>query len=600
MLPTSIEKHTALRIRLMPVTGQTLFQWDKENNLVTLANTYCILSWLTGLTAGYTFCLSHALHIYFTFHPLEDIQDEVEQEPEKQQFATLVLEWGEVIVSFVICILMSMQWLKRDEIIYLMNQILLYDKQLMADLRAKGLELDAEQKRAILYGGACLYITMITTVTFPFLLNFALLHPLEPTHVMAWELLEIDLSPSKFGIVHVICLFGALSGLVAGSNAVYIFGNLATCYWPIATGIYHLIQMMLANNSRKTVEPEEVVVTCCSIAMLTQTLITMYTMEHNPDEFGYTVTQIFGIGDVKYRGWPNSKRLPDLPEIFGYGMFVGFCNFTFACILYPLVRDYDPINMVLKDILPEIPRRILATVYYGPMCFFATNYCAQFMLMILTSCQMFEKQTEWNMKASKGIPIENEMNWLERLLQVEMKLVFKTLDKFSRGKKVNVEERNIENERPMVAEIAKGGFEGHRKLHNCIYIQLAQSNRGVHIFVPGMIGVGIAFCVACNYICLTMYDNEEFVLFVGCAFVVIICIYVLIIFFCAHASLPLVYTEDTILYWKGKVYKKLQRKQCKSMIPFGFMVGSFFMGKKTTALDIMDTICNYTIDLLLA
>jgi len=95
-----------------------------------------------------------------------------------------------------------------------------------------------------------------------------------------------------------------------------------------------------------------------------------------------------------------------LQEVVGYGLAIGFVNFTFSAIAYPLLRDYDPINLELKDVLPEIPRRLLAVTYYGLMAFYTTNYCAQFILLLLTCCEAFEKQTEWNLKMNKGIPIE--------------------------------------------------------------------------------------------------------------------------------------------------------------------------------------------------
>ncbi|CAL8098258.1 unnamed protein product [Orchesella dallaii] len=366
--------------------------------------------------------------------------------------------------------------------------------------------------------------------------------------------------------------------------------------------IYHGIKMTVAKNSGRNVEPEEAVLTCFSIAMLSQSLITMYTLELNPDDFAYMLTQIFRIDEVKYRGLPSSKRLPDLQEVMGYGMFIGFCNFTISCILYPLLRDYDPINMELNGFVPEIVRRILAMMYYGPMCFYTTNYCAQFILLILATCQIFEKKTELNMKTSKGILLNHEMNWLEKLVRFEMEMLFKTLDKFSRNRKIEDGIETIENEPPTIGPVLAGGgiFEKHRKFHNCLYIMMAQSNVLVRVFIPAMAGVGMAFCVACNYVCLKMYDNDEVIIFVVCAFGVIICVYALILFLCAHASLPLMYTEETIHYWKGELFRKIQRKQCKAMISFGFTLGPFFMAKKRTALDMMDTILNYTITILLA
>jgi len=192
------------------------------------------------------------------------------------------------------------------------------------------------------------------------------------------------------------------------------------------------------------------------------------------------------------------------------------------------------------------------------------------------------------------------MSFLEKLVQAEMEMLFKLLDKFGKAEKVEDPTQVIAVGASPVLETSGYRLEKYRKKHNCLYILMWASSKRVNVFITCMAGVGMAFCIACNFVYLTMYNAEDQQLFYGCAFGVIVCINGLIIFFCHHASLPLVYTEETILHWRGVQLSKLERKMYKTLIPFGFTLGPFFLAKRSTALDLMATIFNCTITLLLA
>ncbi|CAL8112126.1 unnamed protein product [Orchesella dallaii] len=387
----------------------------------------------------------------------------------------------------------------------------------------------------------------------------------------------------------------------------------------ISSCIYRCTKIFSKYQELGKCDPEEVVLYFTAIAMVIQASITMYTMEVDPKEFCYIDSQIFKLGGIKYQGWPSSKRLPNLMELVGYGMALVFCNFTFAVIVYPLLRSYDPINAELNGILPELPRRLLASTVYGSLAFLSANTCAVFLLSVLAVVHVFEVETEANHKLSMGESIQATAHPLERVIHEILKVVFQLLEKICRKNKIN----SVQFESPplYIHEImfVKREFEPQicvnewksralinekfrirRKRHIHMRLLMETSNRTVETFVPTMATVGMIICIVFNYSILTMYDKEGFQVFIAFGACILICINLLILFLCHHASLPLIHTSETIIFWKGRLTGRIQRRQVMCMRPLGFTLGKFFYAKRDTALDINDVISNATITLLLS
>ncbi|CAL8112108.1 unnamed protein product, partial [Orchesella dallaii] len=374
-------------------------------------------------------------------------------------------------------------------------------------------------------------------------------------------------------------------------------------------------KMAKAYNETGILNPEEVVIGIFALAMTIQACVTMYAMEKEPKGFVYSVTQTLKAGGVTHRGWPNSRRLPDIPELIGYVIAMVFGNFPLMAALYPLLRNQDPLNVELKDILPSVPRRLLAILVYVPVIFFGGTICSQFLLMVLSVVQNLALETDKNYKLSVGNSIHKTPNWLELLVQDILKFVFTNLEKVSENivSKVHptIPERsdlekspniNIPVEPEMQEELPHGidrsqneRFQIRRKRHITIHLMMDMSNSDVEAFVPTMAAVGMMICIIFNYAILT---QMQMIIIAGIFLFVVINF--LIIFLCHHASLPLINTTETILYWKGRQTKKLEKSQLRCMRPFGFKLGRFFYAKKNTALEMNDIILNCTISLLLS
>ncbi|CAL8112118.1 unnamed protein product [Orchesella dallaii] len=383
---------------------------------------------------------------------------------------------------------------------------------------------------------------------------------------------------------------------------------------------YRFTTIFLKYKNTNAINPEEVSIYFIGILMILQASVTMYTMDVDPEEVCRINSQIFKLGGIKYKGWPSSARIPTLMELVGYGMAIVFCNFTFISAFYPLLRSYDPINIELDGILPEVPRRLLAAVLYGTLVFFGANVCAVYLLMVLTFVHVFELATLANYKLSLGVSYQNTVHPLDRIIHDILKVLFLLLEKVLRRRKLAVVPDSlvpkpqilqeiiivkhtsdvdtseiVSNSRSSIIEM----FKVRRKRHILLSLLIERSKRTVEIFVPTMAIVGMLFCIIFNYTLVKMYDREEFRLFIALGVGLLICINMLILFICDHASLPLIYSSETIMFWKGRLTGQVERRQVRCMRPLGFTLGRFFYAKRITGLEMNDIISNATITLLL-
>ncbi|CAL8112128.1 unnamed protein product [Orchesella dallaii] len=382
--------------------------------------------------------------------------------------------------------------------------------------------------------------------------------------------------------------------------------------------VYCCVRVVRQFSETGSCIPEELCINFTALAMVTQACVTIYTLEKDPKEICYVNSEIFRRGGVKFKGWPSSKRLPNLQELVAYSMAVAFFFFPFGCAMYPLIRSYDPLNVELKDILPNVPRRVTVAFLYGILSFYGAITCCSFLLSVVTVVDAVQREAEANYKLSVGMSINETPRLLERIIQGILKRVFLLLERIFRKNTIAVQLDSVQPDSPYMSEISvikpktdtqinrlalqlslSERFKIRRKRHIKMRLLMETSNRTVDIFVPTMVIVGMLICVMFNYTIISMYDREDFRLFIAIGSCLLLCINTLIIFLCKHASLPLVLTSKTIMFWKGRLTGSVAKRQVRCMRPLGFTMGRFFYAKRDTALEINDVILNVTISLLL-
>ncbi|CAL8104379.1 unnamed protein product [Orchesella dallaii] len=134
-----------------------------------------------------------------------------------------------------------------------------------------------------------------------------------------------------------------------------------------------LIKLDFDHNRSSEAYREEILIYVFTILITTQSNITWYTMEKDPKWFAHAVNEALRSCDIKYRGWPNKKRIPNSPEIICYILSLSFLFFPVAAVILPIIRKYDPINrmfMLLIPILSDTQRVVLVIIAYLLSCLF--------------------------------------------------------------------------------------------------------------------------------------------------------------------------------------------------------------------------------------
>ncbi|CAL8129261.1 unnamed protein product [Orchesella dallaii] len=189
-------------------------------------------------------------------------------------------------------------------------------------------------------------------------------------------------------------------------------------------GMYRCIYMIDQYTSYHVVNPEAAFLYVFVTSTTTQALVTMFTVDRDPETFASVVNQTMTAGRVRYQGWPNSKRLPDIKELSAYVLAAAFFHFPLINALYPLLRSYDPINILLENGLSELPRRLLASLIYGIVVFYAANICAALILMMLTCVETLQIETEKNYRLSTGKSEGYKISRIERITNAILKAAF--------------------------------------------------------------------------------------------------------------------------------------------------------------------------------
>ncbi len=124
MLSNRTIKLIGFRFRLLKFCGATYFEWDKDNNNIKHVSPIIFFHMLLGTVSSHFFPPILMLHMYMKLHPF----DEDEQDPDL--FASMVIAWGELLLSTTICFLNNVVSQKRQEIIFVFNELLTYNTRI--------------------------------------------------------------------------------------------------------------------------------------------------------------------------------------------------------------------------------------------------------------------------------------------------------------------------------------------------------------------------------------------------------------------------------------------------------------------------------------
>lgn len=107
-------------------------------------------------------------------------------------FATLVIGWGELAVVASIQLINVQVFRQNSKIIRLYNELFAYNDKLLSFLEERNIQLDLKHKKEQQKGEVYILIQGIGSIVLCFLLLLTCLHPLEPTHVIIKDWLELE------------------------------------------------------------------------------------------------------------------------------------------------------------------------------------------------------------------------------------------------------------------------------------------------------------------------------------------------------------------------------------------------------------------------
>lgn len=379
-----------------------------------------------------------------------------------------------------------------------------------------------------------------------------------------------------------------------------------TKYGVFATLCY-CIQYLYCFGQRKhisdNVSEVEVLTYCVTLGITSQAFVTVFVAQKDPTVGCNLINAVFKLTNAKHFGLPTSQRLPDLQECIAYCISFGglLLPLTFAGI--PLMFDFDPINAQLQQCVPDIPRRLFASLAYGSLGYFATEFCVLTILHCVAFAHCIEILTLENLNLSRLRSTQRSASFFENVVKKLVKSLLCTLELFYPSWRLKqkfgfkedcmkVNRCHLKNCHPR--------FQHCRKMHFQLQVLTECGNMQMNWFVPTMTLVGVYLCTLCNYFIITYRNSGDFniQLLIACDIPFNIAIYWIILFLSNHASLPGMYSYELLSIWKRDALSQVERKQVVAMNSFGLRMGPFFQMTKVTALDLIGFTLSYTTTLL--
>lgn len=263
-------------------------------------------------------------------------------------------------------------------------------------------------------------------------------------------------------------------------------------------------------------------------------------------------------------------------------MAIGFFLFPFSTLVLPIIRSYDPINQMFEtfcpvSLNPKVQKCTVVALYLWSV-FFGALSCLNLLLLTLTHCLALYTM------ASKNLSIS--MDYLKKCPSIKYsknKFAIITVNNFL----TIYEIRNLEKV-----------FQQRYLRYNRFRYMITGINMGLDWYIPASLGVGIALCIASNYGLIELYGRLPKIM-EACMLVTTIGFTILSLHLLLYAAGPLTHSRMLIHFWRKIKMGKVQRKQVNAIFPVGFAMGQYFSIKKRTALDIVDTILNYTVSVLM-
>lgn len=360
---------------------------------------------------------------------------------------------------------------------------------------------------------------------------------------------------------------------------------------------------------------EEIMIHCLILFSSLQYFASWLTFELCSGYHADLVTEIYWQNGIKYEGWPwpYTNRIPEFPELVGYGLALGFFFFPFCAAAFPFFRQYDPVQLVITGIFPSASLtalQITSSILTSFCVVFAALVCL-LQLLVTTSClSIYYDLAKQNylMSLHNGNLIAKKSDIAVRMIK-KLRIVLRLVAKWKHRKclgwnKVGFTSKAIGNEILFENRPSKGilteKFTERLLSHRKLSVLVSSSNECIRFYIPLMTAAGMSLVVVSIFGVIRLYNQLEIMFYLVIAFFAVF-IPPLIIFFCQYSSKPSYFSIEMIRFWKSDVVVmsgRLEKRQMWSMRSIGFKMGQFFIVNNNTALNLLDTILQNTIAVL--
>lgn len=273
--------------------------------------------------------------------------------------------------------------------------------------------------------------------------------------------------------------------------------------------------------------------------------------------------------------------------------------------IIPFIRSFDPMSRLFSHFVTGPPKMILASISNFLMSAFGAIFLSSVFLKIGIGNLGLQRMLDMNLQmCSPDVNTKSqEPGLLRRVHDSVVPYLFRKKS-IKRNSKVaptpisKIQIQQISSQTKNKNSMNKQ-FRDSFLFHNYISILLEISKSHLQLFTPSLQGIGLVFCIGCNFFIINFYKSVEayLIFFMGLGTVGST---IMNIFFLRNAARVHSTSEGVILFWRGVPgLGPLETKQVRAMQPIATKMGQFFKIRDRTVLDVIETILDYTVSLVL-
>lgn len=321
----------------------------------------------------------------------------------------------------------------------------------------------------------------------------------------------------------------------------------------------------------------------------------------NPYRICYMLNQRFKLLRTFRKGWPKLSRKPETFEVAIYGLVLIFPVFSLVFGAVPIIRDYDPVHLVLKQIWLLLPLKfkidkfllhwlfkITSSIVLTVLTFYGTLIVIHIFMIILMFLEGMQTLSGKLFESSSENTFHRVVN--QHVFNFETPKARKWLLKRAASKVTSVKTNRM-------TVSTKPDYRRSLRLFQILFILIRIGNKVMFNFVSVLVFIGIMAASWSGYVMVKLFSKLPLVVYMACSLVLPLAI-IVDFFLVSVAAIQNKNGIKFLKYWKRFLTKNDQKMQLRACPEIGYEVGPIRNCKRKTALTIADNILNVTATLV--